>query len=295
MKMRARRAAAFAVQLACLAAVAWFLARGTFYLREDSPMPQASPPRAAQGHGLIATGPQPVELEEILKRNLFGAMVKAPDVLRAGRRSDGALSPEEEAELAGSLEAIPVSQMGWKLLGTVVNTTGHGKNRAVIQVDGRQEPYAEGAEIKGWKLAYIERRTVVLARGGKKERLLIQGGAPSQISAVAPAQAAALRKNLDRNALRREMADLGALMRNVSLTPETLGAYKGLRIVVLEPDSYLSGLGLRGGDLLLTANDKALADLRDLAVFTELLHQKTIRLEVLRDGKKILLDYELQG
>lgn len=295
MRMSARRAAAFAVQLACLAAVAWFLARGTFYLRENSPIPPVLPPRAAQSHGRAAAEPRPVGLEAILERNLFGAMVEAPDVLRAGRRPDGTLSPEEEAELAGSLDAIPVSRMGWQLLGTVVDTTGQGKNRAVIQVDGRQKPYAEGAEVNGWKLVYIERRTVVLARGGKKERLLIQGSAPWQIRAAAPSQATALRKNLDKNALRREMVDLGALMRNVNVAPETLGAYKGLRIVALERDSYLSGLGLRGGDLLLTANDKVLADLRDLAVFTQLLHQKNIRLEVLRDGKKIVLDYELQG
>ena len=176
-----------------------------------------------------------------------------------------------------------------------MNSTGRGKNRAVIQIDGRQEPYAEGAEIKGWKVAYIQRRTVVLARGGRKERLQIEGGALPQAGVAAAARAPALRKSLNRTELRRAMTDPGALMRSVSIRPQALGAYRGLRIVALEQDSYLSGLGLLRDDLLLTANGKALTDLRDLAGFGDLLNEKNIRLEVLRDGKKIILDYELQG
>ncbi|MSS29112.1 hypothetical protein FYJ44_14010 [Desulfovibrio sp. PG-178-WT-4] len=295
MNMDARRSATFAAMLACLALMAWFLARGTFYLREDGPAPSLSPPLPALSRAGVATGPQAVSLEEILRRNLFGAAVEAPDFPGAARRPDGTLSPEEEAELAGSLEAIPVSKLGWKLLGTVVNSTGRGKNRAVIQIDGRQEPYAEGAEIKGWKVAYIQRRTVVLARGGRKERLQIEGGALPQAGVAAAARAPALRKSLNRTELRRAMTDPGALMRSVSIRPQALGAYRGLRIVALEQDSYLSGLGLLRDDLLLTANGKALTDLRDLAGFGDLLNEKNIRLEVLRDGKKIILDYELQG
>ena len=295
MSTNAPRSAALAAMLACLALIAWFLARGTFYLREDGPVLPLSPPPPAQNPAGAASGPQAVSLEEILRRNLFGAALEAPDFLSAGRRPDGTLSPEEEAELAGSLEDIPVSRLGWKLLGTVVNSTGPGKNRAVIQIDGRQEPYAEGAEIKGWKVAYIQRRTVVLARGGRKERLQIEGGVLLRAGAAAAARAPVQRKILDRAALRREMTDPGALMRSVSMAPQALGAYRGLRIVALEQDSYLSGLGLRRDDLLLTANGEALTDLRDLAGFGELLNEKNIRLEVLRDGKKIILDYELQG
>ncbi len=283
--MDAHRSATFAAMLACLALMAWFLARGTFYLREDGPAPSLSPPLPALSRAGVATGPQAVSLEEILRRNLFGA----------ARWPDGTLSPEEEAELAGSLETIPVSKLGWKLLGTVVNSTGRGKNRAVIQIDGRQEPYAEGAEIKGWKVAYIQRRTVVLAKGGRKERLQIEGGALPQAGVAAAARAPALRKSLNRTELRRAMTHPAALMRSVSIRPQALGAYRGLRIVALEQDSYLSGLGLLRDDLLLTANGKALTDLRDLAGFGDLLNEKNIRLEVLREGNKNILDYELQG
>ena len=45
--MDARRSATFAAMLACLALMAWFLARGTFYLREDGPAPSLSPPLPA--------------------------------------------------------------------------------------------------------------------------------------------------------------------------------------------------------------------------------------------------------
>ena len=105
----------------------------------------------------------------------------------------------------------------------------------------------------------------------------------------------ACKKEAVSGAITQAPKEVGALMRSVSMAPQALGAYRGLRIVALEQDSYLSGLGLRRDDLLLTANGEALTDLRDLAGFGELLNEKNIRLEVLRDGKKIILDYELQG
>ena len=52
--------------------------------------------------------------------------------------------------------------------------TGPGKaSRAVIQVNGAEQPYREGDTIQGWKIALVQRRTVVVAKGGSRERLLM--------------------------------------------------------------------------------------------------------------------------
>ena len=53
-------------------------------------------------------------------------------------------------------------------------------------------------------------------------------------------------------------------MRAVSVSPQTVGGYQGLRILDMQSGSYIEELGLRKDDLLLGANGKPLRGFGDL-------------------------------
>lgn len=120
--------------------------------------------------------------------------------------------------------------------------TGPGKaSRAVIQVNGAEQPYREGDTIQGWKIALVQRRTVVVAKGGSKERLLMSEDPILQKEDTKPDE----QKTVSRARLREELGDVGSLMRAVSVSPQTVGGYQGLRILDMQSGSYIEELGLR--------------------------------------------------
>ena len=200
---------------------------------------------------------------------------------------NAAAAPEPLA----AFDALPVSKQGWKLLGTIVNT-GPGKaSRAVIQVNGAEQPYREGDTIQGWKIALVQRRTVVVAKGGSKERLLMSEDPILQKEDTKPDE----QKTVSRARLREELGDVGSLMRAVSVSPQTVGGYQGLRILDMQSGSYIEELGLRKDDLLLGANGKPLRGFGDLGGLGDLADKSAITLEVLRNGKKTIIRYDVQS
>ena len=170
--------------------------------------------------------------------------------------------------------------------------TGPGKaSRAVIQVNGAEQPYREGDTIQGWKIALVQRRTVVVAKGGSKERLLMSEDPILQKEDTKPDE----QKTVSRARLREELGDVGSLMRAVSVSPQTVGGYQGLRILDIQSGSYIEELGLRKDDLLLGANGKPLRGFGDLGGLGDLADKSAITLEVLRNGKKTIIRYDVQS
>lgn len=274
--------------LLCIALVAWFLARGTFALRETALETSGSASRFAEN---AAAAPEPLAaFDGITGRNLLGVSVFPPEAGRA--RKDGADAGEGNERLsADGIDALPVSKQGWKLLGTIVNS-GPGKaSRAVIQVNGTEQPYREGDTIQGWKIALVQRRTVVVAKGGSRERLLMSEDPVIQKEDAKPDE----QKTVSRARLRDELGDVGALMRAVSVSPQTVGGYQGLRIIDMQSGSYIEELGLRKDDLLLGANGKPLKGFGDLGGLGDLADKSAITLEVLRNGKKTIIRYDVQS
>ena len=158
--------------LFCISLIAWFLARATFALRETALETSGSASRLAEN---AAAAPEPLAaFDGITTRNLLGVSVFPPEARRSLKSGTDADSSEENGLLSSDgIDALPISKQGWKLLGTIVNT-GPGKaSRAVIQVNGAEQPYREGDTIQGWKIALVQRRTVVVAKVGSKERLLM--------------------------------------------------------------------------------------------------------------------------
>lgn len=280
-----RRLPSTLFSLICIGLIAWFLARATFSLRERAAeAPGTASPLAASE----TAAPDPVgAFESINVRNLLGVSVFPPEARR--ERKEGAGDGDEERVSAEGIDALPVSKRGWKLLGTIVSS---GRDsRAVIQLDGKELPYREGDTVQGWKIALVQRRTVVLAKGGTRERLIMSDAAAPQANAAKPDE----QKAVSRAKLREELGDIGALMRNVSVTPQAVGGYRGLRIVNIQSGSYIEELGLRKDDLLLGANGKPLAGFGDLAGLGELADESAVTLEVLRNGKKTIIRYDVQS
>ena len=201
-------------------------------------------------------------------------------------------SSEENGLLSSDgIDALPISKQGWKLLGTIVNTGPGRASRAVIQVNGAEQPYREGDTIQGWKIALVQRRTVVVAKGGSKERLLMSEDPILQKEDTKPDE----QKTVSRARLREELGDVGSLMRAVSVSPQTVGGYQGLRILDMQSGSYIEELGLRKDDLLLGANGKPLRGFGDLGGLGDLADKSAITLEVLRNGKKTIIRYDVQS
>ena len=275
--------------LLCIGLVAWFLAKATFSLRDQSVEAPGAPAPAAGG---TASAPDsPGDFEVINARNLLGISVSPPESRRDRKgNADGSGGNAGRLSAAG-VDALPVSKKGWKLLGTIVDAGAGKESRAIIQSEGKEQPFRVGDTLQGWTIALVQRRTVVLVRDGTRERL-IMGDAPGpQAAAAKPDE----EKTVSRNRLRDELGDIGALMRNVAVSPQTLGGYQGLRIIGIQPGSYLEELGLRKDDLLLGANDRPLTGFGDLAGLGDLADAGAITLEVLRNGKKTIIRYDVQS
>ena len=209
--------------LFCIALIAWFLARATFALRETALETSGSASRLAE---TAAAAPEPLAaFDGITTRNLLGVSVFPPEARRSLKSGTDADSSEENGLLSSDgIDALPISKQGWKLLGTIVNT-GPGKaSRAVIQVNGAEQPYREGDTIQGWKIALVQRRTVVVAKGGSKERLLMSEDPILQKEDTKPDE----QKTVSRARLREELGDVGSLMRAVSVSPQTVGGYQAV-------------------------------------------------------------------
>ena len=213
--------------LFCIALIAWFLARATFALRETALETSGSASRLAEN---AAAAPEPLAaFDGITTRNLLGVSVFPPEAHRSLKSGTDADSGEENGLLStDGIDALPVSKQGWKLLGTIVNT-GPGKaSRAVIQVNGAEQPYREGDTIQGWKIALVQRRTVVVAKGGSKERLLMSEDPILQKEDTKPDE----QKTVSRARLREELGvGVVALDELFRITQETEHAVIRLRFI----------------------------------------------------------------
>lgn len=273
----------------CLCA-AWFLARVVIRLALDPPPPHvAVKSRPVQPKEALAD-PVVSPIETIMRRNLFHALLERP----AGadeNSGDGTMTPEEEARMLAEMDKLPVSKQGWTLLGTVVNTLVPRESRAILLVDGKQSPLTVGSELKGWKIAFIERRTVVVEKGDRRERLLV--GQNQKAETPKAVDTPRRKAGLDAREVERALSDLPGLLSQVGFSPDSQDGKNGLSLTFLKPDSFLARLGLRPNDLLLEANGQPLSKLGDLAAFARLARQDSIKIELLRNGSSVVIEYDI--
>lgn len=272
----------------CCVALAWVCARLVFALLGPAPVEfraEARPPAPRPA----AVEPRASGYEAVLARNLFGTPIDPTDEAAKKSGESGPLSPEEEERLAAELDKLPISQQGWTLLGTIVNTLAPDETRAILVVDNVQAARAAGDEIKGWRIAHIDRRRVVVERNGRRERLLVGGR-----ELILPDKTATATKlKLNRSEMERAMRDLPALMTQAGFAPDQRNGVFGLNLTFVKPESIFARLGLRANDLLVEANGQTLTSIADLGRLGGLARENRLRVELLRDGENVVLEYEI--
>jgi type II secretion system protein C len=182
---------------------------------------------------------------------------------------------------------IPISKRGGHLLGTIISETP-SKSWAIVLYENKQSLYRPGSTISGWKVVEIKRREIILQRGKAKERLLID-----ETTATIPNGSYGARV-VARSYIKSELQDLRKVARSIQIIPQTKGGRKGLHVQAIQSGSFLYNMGLREGDLLVTANGNPLTSFDDAASLMSILDKSGIFLEIIRKGKSQTLTFRLK-
>lgn len=202
------------------------------------------------------------------------------------------MSPAEEALLAAEMDKLPISQQGWTLLGTIVNTLAPSENRAILSGDNIQGTFGPGSDIKGWRIAHIDRRRVVVEKNGRRERLVV-GGSETKLPESGPAKPVSAKIQLNGGEIDRALRNIPALLTQAGFEPGQKNGLMGLNLTFVKPDGIFARLGLRPDDMLLEANGQTLTSLGDLARLGSLAREESLRVELLRDGQNVILEYNI--
>ena len=98
---------------------------------------------------------------------------------------------------------------------------------------------------------------------------------------------------LRRGEVEEQMRDLPGLMRQVGFMPGEAGGMYGLSITRIESGSWFARLGLQKNDLLVQANGQPMTSFGDLASLSGIARQKEFRIEALRNGKPLIMEYRI--
>lgn len=273
----------------CLGA-AWLCAELAFLLFR-SPISETTPiTRKIASIPALQTNISQSTYDAILKRNLFHVPVEPGESHDKTLSGDNGGTDAETALLDAEMDKLPISKQGWTLLGTVVNTLNPRKNRAILEIDNKQAAHGIGNEIKGWKLIHIDRRCVVVARNGRRERMLVGG---KEISLPAP-QANSTRGSLKGQDIEKALQNIPDLLTQAGFEPGQHNGLMGLNLTFVKPDSIFAKLGLKTNDLLLQANGQTLTSLGDLARLANIAKEDTLHVELMRNGENVVLEYEIK-
>lgn len=197
---------------------------------------------------------------------------------------------------------LPLSSLNLVLSGVMATHTG---GAALVAVKGQpQQAFGVGDEVlPGVVLSAVLQDRVLLKRGGMLEGLLLEGAADALIFSVgvAPKQSAlmpspsrdsgATRFVLSRDTLRSQVQSPQELLSQAIVVPNSGG---GFALQEIESGSLIEQLGLRAGDVILSANGQALRSTDDIMrAYQGSQGMSQVRLEVSRDGRRVQHLYEI--
>lgn len=251
--------------LVLLALFCLLLAKWTWYFLQ---------PRAAHPLAPVAHPANTNMLNNILSANLFGAGNEA--------------SP-----------SVNASRLDIRLLG-VFAAQGRLPAYAIVNVDGvKNEAVAVGAEIKpGVRLEEVHARHVILRHNGVSERLAFPEVTANTVPAGQPSfnlnvtKQGADRYSFSRSQLNTALQDPKHLA-NLGLAVPYPGG--GMELQSVPGGSLAAQLGMQSGDIVLKINGVSVASQGDLAaLYQKLAEVKEIKVEGLRNGKPLNLNYVVQ-
>jgi len=207
------------------------------------------------------------------------------------------------------------------LVGTIVSSTPSA-SRAILWANGMKLPKAfhDHEEVEpGAILSSIERDKVWLTRGSEREMLEIlpvgskartslppsaAPGAP-QAAEASPSQApgdirverlADNRFSIDEAGVAQLSGNFNQFMTQVRMVPYFEGnKAAGYRLAAIRPGTTFERLGFQGGDVLQQVNGLDLSSPEKIAaIFQNLKDEKKVSVNILRQGQKNTLTYEIR-
>lgn len=255
-----------------------------YRLSRVSPAPaEKSRPSAPVGRtDLLAFSP-------ILERGLFG------------KAAQGTLTPIAQAE--GQAAASPGDLA---LLGTAV-----GSFRETFALVLRRSTREERVFRLGDKvfdvgpLLAVKKDLIEIESGGSRVKLLAPTAVPGETGKGAPgapgmgalaSQTGSGSYVVDQRALSAALDNIGQAMTDARLLPNAKGGkVEGFNLSEVKPQGIFGMIGLKNGDTLMKINDFAI-DSPDKAMqsFVSLKGQSRIKLDLMRDGRPLTLNYDIR-
>lgn len=227
--------------------------------------------------------------KDILEKGLFG------------KPTQGKLEPITQSQ--GPAATSPGDLL---LLGTSV-----GSYRETFALILRQSTREEKVFRLGDKvfdigvLLLVRKNMVEIQHSSEKFKLMAPTAIPGQPAPNVPgaAQAGGLATRvgegsyvIDQRALTAALDNIGKAMTDARLLPNTRsGKVEGFNLSEVKPRGVFGMIGLKNGDTLLKVNDFAI-DSPDKAMqsFVSLKGQSRIKLDLLRDGRPLTLNYDIR-
>ena len=228
---------------------------------------------------------------------------------------------------ANSKSVSQAQRSAFILVGTIVSSSPSAR-RAILWANGMKEPKAfrEKEEVEpGAILSSVERDKAWLTRGGEREMLeLLPVGSKTRASLSPPAagtgragpgapQAAGTspsqavgdirverlgdnRFSIDEAGGAQLTGNINQFMTQVRLIPFFEGNKSaGYRIAAIRPGTTFEHLGFQGGDVLQQVNGLDIASPEKLyTIFMNLKDEKQVSVNILRQGQKTTLTYEIR-
>jgi len=217
---------------------------------------------------------------------------------------------------------VPESNTRYVLLGTISSETG-GTRRAILWSEGMTDPLLarEQQEIEpGLRVASIARSQVLLKRRGIVEKLeLLPVGSRTREPVAAPVRVAARPQpvrtapqpagisiqvnkigenafSMDEDTVAQLTGNINQFMTQARIIPYFEGNQSaGYRLAAMRPGSAFEQLGFRAGDIIQRVNTVELTSPEKMyTIFQNLKDEKRVTVDVLRQGQKNTLTYEIR-
>jgi general secretion pathway protein C len=247
-----------------------------------------------------APAPQPAAAEDLmsfaplLEKGLFGAATR------------GKLTPLQQSAAATGEPAT--SQGDLLLLGTAVGS--FRETFALIQKASTREErvFRLGDRVYDLgSLVLVRKDLAEIQAGGERIKLMTPTATGADAGRQGAAQPAAQSNPLatsvgagsyvvDQRALNASLDNIGQAMTDARLLPSLReGKVEGFRASEVKPAGIFGMVGIKNGDVLLRINDFPI-DSPDKAIqsFVSLKGQSRIKLDLIRDGRPVTLNYEIR-
>jgi type II secretion system protein C len=239
--------------------------------------------------------------------------------------SDGMGTPSR-LPAVGAGAAAAGGRSAYTLVGTIVSTRT-GDSRAALWAEGMKEPklFRINAEVEpGAVLVAVARDKVWLTRGNNREQLDLlpvgskgrtagpaspppsgkagggrQSASPGDASAEANLRVERLGNNvfaIDEASVAQLAGNINQFMTHIRLVPYfEANQSAGYRIAAIRPGTAFDKLGFQGGDVLQQVNGVNLTSPEKMyTIFQNLKDEKQVTVDIIRQGQKNTLKYEIR-